>query len=344
MSDGTNKRKQGPGGSGQANKKSKGGSAGKWQTPHQKAKLSEKVELGRTLEINDAGIWVTYARGMKGKAVREFRALCDEYGESLFGIKPPAEDGEGEDEDEEPKDIEASIQQELAGMSAKKPKTKQFFTPISTNLDCVFFMKLQKPAEPLEMVKRICQDAKDCPDPRQRKVKYINRLTPVFDTDRATDKGIERVARTVMAPFFELKSESGEDTTEKAAASQDDGEGPASCTYAIRHTIRNHTAFKSSVVIKMIADMVSPKYKVNLTSPDKVVLVEIFQVSGPSRIGPMAASRKLTSVETFCGVSVVDGKQWEDLRRYNINELYKLVPQKEEEPAGAEGAAPAEST
>ncbi|KAM6536585.1 hypothetical protein FALCPG4_002577 [Fusarium falciforme] len=261
---------------------------------------------------------------MKGKAMREFRALCDEYGESLFGIKPPAEDGEGEEEDEEPKDIEASIQQELAGMGAKKPKTKQFFTPISTNLDCVFFMKLQKPAEPLEMVKRICQDAKDCPDPRQRKVKYINRLTPVFDTDRATDKGIERVARTVMAPFFELKSESGEDTTEKAAASQDDGEGPASCTYAIRHTIRNHTAFKSSVVIKMIADLVSPKHKVNLTSPDKVVLVEIFQ--------------------TFCGVSVVDGKQWEELRRYNINELYKLIPQKEEESAGAEGAAPAEST
>lgn len=161
-----------------------------------------------------------------------------QYGESLFGIKPPAEDGEDEEEGEEPKDIEASIQQELAGMGAKKPKTKQFFTPISTNLDCVFFMKLQKPAEPLEMVKRICQDAKDCPDPRQRKVKYINRLTPVFDTDRATDKGIERVARTVMAPFFELKSESGEDTAEKAAASQGDGEGPASCTVRNSHDSR----------------------------------------------------------------------------------------------------------
>lgn len=35
-------------------------------------------------------------------------------------------------------------------------------------------------------------------------------------------------------------------------------------------------------MIKKIADLVSPKHKVNLTSPDKVVLVEIFQVSGPS--------------------------------------------------------------
>jgi tRNA acetyltransferase TAN1 len=56
----------------------KGGSAGKWQTTHQKAKQSEQMELGRTLEVNDAGIWVTYARGMKGKAIREFKSLCDE--------------------------------------------------------------------------------------------------------------------------------------------------------------------------------------------------------------------------------------------------------------------------
>lgn len=50
--------------------------------------------------------------------------------------------------------------------------------------------------------------------------------------------------------------------------------------YAIRYNIRNHTAFKSSDVIKKIADLVNPKHKVNLSNPDKVVLVEIFQVSG----------------------------------------------------------------
>lgn len=47
----------------------------------------------------------------------------------------------------------------------------------------------------------------------------------------------------------------------------------------------------------------------------------------------MAASRKLTSVETFCGVSVVDGEQWKELKRYNINELYK---KEEKESAAAE--------
>lgn len=48
--------------------------------------------------------------------------------------------------------------------------------------------------------------------------------------------------------------------------------------YAIRHTMRNHTILKSEAVIKMIASMVKPEHKVNLRTPDKVILVEIFQV------------------------------------------------------------------
>lgn len=55
-----------------------GGSAGRWKTPHQKAKLAERVELGTTLAVGDEGIWVTYARGMKFKAIREFKDLCIE--------------------------------------------------------------------------------------------------------------------------------------------------------------------------------------------------------------------------------------------------------------------------
>lgn len=236
-----------------------------------------------------------------------------QYGESLFGVAPPKEDGEGDD-DEDGGDIEASIEKELASLTQPKPKTKQTFTAIGTGLDCVFFMKTVKPIEPLKLVTKICQDAKDCPDPMQRKTKYINRLTPVFDTDKATDKGIERVARTVMGSHFELKKEAGEDAPAEATSSKEQDEGSAGCTvshrfdsqaalfdepnnlssqYAIRYNIRNHTAFKSSEVIKKIADLVSPKHKVNLSNPDKVVLVEIFQVSGPpSRIPPIAVLRQ----------------------------------------------------
>lgn len=48
--------------------------------------------------------------------------------------------------------------------------------------------------------------------------------------------------------------------------------------YAIRPTMRNHSILESQAVIKMIAGMVKPEHKVNLKNPDKVILVEIFQV------------------------------------------------------------------
>lgn len=48
--------------------------------------------------------------------------------------------------------------------------------------------------------------------------------------------------------------------------------------FAIRPTIRNHTSLKRDAVIKQIAELVGERHKVNLTKPDKVILVEIYQV------------------------------------------------------------------
>lgn len=57
---------------------SQGGTAGRWQTPHQRAKLAQSVDIGAAIDIGDAGIWVTFARGMRSKAIREFEELCQE--------------------------------------------------------------------------------------------------------------------------------------------------------------------------------------------------------------------------------------------------------------------------
>lgn len=43
-----------------------------------RARHAEMVETGTALNVNDEGIWVTYARGMRTKAMREFKELCDE--------------------------------------------------------------------------------------------------------------------------------------------------------------------------------------------------------------------------------------------------------------------------
>lgn len=54
--------------------------------------------------------------------------------------------------------------------------------------------------------------------------------------------------------------------------------------FAIRHTVRAHTILKSDVFIKEMAALVDPRHKVKLSKPDKVILVEIFQVSGSDTI------------------------------------------------------------
>ena len=153
--------------------------------------------------------------------------MVEQFGKDMYGIKPSNEEPD-EDEDAGDKGIDVLIEQELDAMrAARRPKTRQTFTPISTNLECVFFMKTMKPVEPDRLVKRICEDAKDCSDLRQRKTKYINRLTPVFDTDKATDKAMERVARRVLAPWFSLTEEEPEEGAPDVQGRSEEKEKPA---------------------------------------------------------------------------------------------------------------------
>ncbi len=152
------------------------------------------------------------------------------YGESMYGIPNPGDEHDNrvnEHDDDDDDDIEASIQKELNAMKApkEKPTTKQTFTPVSSGVECVFFVKTTNPVEPDRLVRQICDDAKDCPDPRQRKCRYINRLTPVSLMERATENGIERVARSVLAPFFDLKAEDGVDLSEQDLSVKRDDEG-----------------------------------------------------------------------------------------------------------------------
>jgi tRNA acetyltransferase TAN1 len=49
---------------------------------------------------------------------------------------------------------------------------------------------------------------------------------------------------------------------------------------------------------------VHSQHKVDLGKPDKVILVDIFQ--------------------SFSAVGVIEGSDWSDLRKLNVNELYKL--------------------
>ncbi|KAH7029388.1 thump domain-containing protein [Microdochium trichocladiopsis] len=306
------KRKAGPsnGSQGGQPKRSKGGSGNKWQTPNQREKLDSLKES--MLQVGDAGIWVTCQRGKERQARGEMARICEDYGKKLYNINPPEEAAADDDEENggnAADDIEASIQRELEGMKpANRPKDPPF-EMVRSGLDCLFFVRTRAPVEPIEFSRQVCLDAgrpvppKDNEEGAKRSAigfsRFVNRFTPVTVLGRASEKGLDEVARKVLAEHFELAAEGAGDeaggVSEGAGVSTDDAP-----SYAIRPTFRAHNQMKRDDVIKKVASLIPPRHKVNLTTPDKVILVDIYQ--------------------TFCGVSVVGG-DWEALKRYNIHEL-----------------------
>ncbi|KAH6844878.1 hypothetical protein B0I37DRAFT_378572 [Chaetomium sp. MPI-CAGE-AT-0009] len=313
------KRKDAPGGGGDSrSKKKKTGNAGKWKTPHQQAKV---LAQDAHLQPGDTGVWVTCARHQEAKAAREIGVLFSEYAEKLYDIKSVHEaqlDRDGEDDAAED-DIEAAIKREVAALTAKptttsdgtSPEGGNRMTPLKMNVDCLLYVKTQPPVDPVGFVRRICEDARRCGElPGLMRCRYVNRLTPISVMGKASENGlVERKTEGEVKSTAEGEL-AGDDDGKKDAA-EADIKAPGSeeaapekkpFTYAIRPTIRNHSNLKRDFVINTVAGLINAdRHKVNLTSPDKVILIDIYQ--------------------SVCGMSVVDG-DWDELKRYNLTELY----------------------
>lgn len=247
------KRKEGPPGGAQQGsfKKSKGGSGGKWRMPAHEARKAEWIEKGTALAVGDQGFWVTFARGMNTKAMREVQDLCAEYGEKMYGIKPPGEgegDADGKDDGEEEElDIEASIEKELEALKQPpKKKERGVFSFVKADLECIFFVKTLPPIDPVAFVRQVCLDARACSAPADRKLKYINRLTPVSGTERATESGILKVVRAVAGKELRLKEDkekthAGEDEKDKDDRKEEANEEAQGQESGPHHTVSEST-------------------------------------------------------------------------------------------------------
>lgn len=99
--------------------------------------------------------------------------------------------------------------------------------------------------------------------------------------------------------------------------------------------MRNHNTMKRDAIIKLMAGLVGQPHKVDLKNYDLLITVEIYQVSFPSHAyskqtgernivayGPDALT---TRPQNICGVSVVDHR-FEELKRYNIAEIFDPTP------------------
>ncbi|TAQ87357.1 hypothetical protein B7494_g4318 [Chlorociboria aeruginascens] len=213
-----------------------------------------------------------------------------ECAERFYGL---IADDEREDEDLSIDDIESSIQNEVALLGKKD--TIKLFTPVFLNIQCVLFFKTEPSIDPVDFVHRICEEI--VLKPGVRRMRYVNRLTPVTMIAKASEKGLEEVGKKVLGEYFQLAGEASQQVEEKGNLDR------TRYSYAIRPSIRNHTTLKRDAVIKQVASLVGEEHKVDLANPDKVIIVEIYQ--------------------TVCGMSVV-GNDWETLKRFNLAGLYQI--------------------
>lgn len=254
------------------------------------------------IKPGDKGIWATCARGMERKATKELEFMFNQYAEILYGINSIEPDSEPFDDND---DIETSIKNELASLKAIQTsppygKEKKLFQSVPLNLQCVLFFKINS-IDPVDFVHQICKYITLNPEKQMKYTRYTNRLTPMTLMKKATQEDFEELSQRVLTPFFNLNHTAAVSKSEDNSVEETRKEIKELSSYAIRPTIRHHHTLGRDQVIKMIAASISDDHKVDLTNPDLVIIVEIYQ--------------------TVCGMSVVAGKEWEILKRYNLAEL-----------------------
>lgn len=224
--------------------------------------------------------------------------------EKFYGIRPAAEAALDASDDEDEGDIEAAIAREVDGLKPTTPGGKsKLFQAVFLDVQCVLFFKIGKEIDPVDFCRRIAEEAVE--NPKGRKHRFLNRLSPMSKMGKATEDGLKETAREVLSKHFRLHGEEGAEAETKEVS------------YAIRPTIRNHNQLKRREIIDAVANLIHDEHKVDLTKPDKTILIEVYQ--------------------NVCGLAVVDSK-WDELKRYNLNELYTPTEQRRKEAAEAEAA------
>lgn len=100
--------------------------------------------------------------------------------------------------------------------------------------------------------------------------------------------------------------------------------------FAIRPTVTSNNKFSRDSIIKTVASVVGREHSVDLKNYDLLIIVLVIQVSLPRlRSRGIFADGVLKNV---IGMSVV-GSDYDDLKRYNLAELYRPAPKASAAPA-----------
>ncbi|KAI8142162.1 hypothetical protein BJV82DRAFT_669826 [Fennellomyces sp. T-0311] len=213
----------------------------------------ERTGSGGTFLVqpNMSGIMVTCTRSKESRAQKEVIDLFDEYAKKMY---PDDEAKAQGSEEEEELDLEAQVAKELAELKQPvKDNNRSLFSNISTNMDCVLFIRTRAPVEPVPFVHRILTDLKNN---KQQRTRYTSRLLPVENTCHANLNAIEKMAESILGPKFHNQ--------------------PAK-SFAVVCRIRNCTKLDRMEVIQKLASVVGQGHRVALENPDLAIIVEICQ-------------------------------------------------------------------
>ena len=240
-----------------------------------------------SIEPGDAGIWATCARGKEGKSTIDLRDLFEDYQARLYpALDRKDEDGRNDTGlgDVDANDIEASISAEISNLKS------------SHNSNAGEQKKLFQPVKletqcvlffktvpPVEPVTFVERICQDkAAGSLLQGCRFVKRLTPMTRMGKATEGGLQGVGQEVL----------------HEGTMGPKGKG---IKYAIRPTLRDHNVLKRDDIIQQVARAVGNGYAVDLKQPDVVILVEVYR--------------------NVLGMSVVSGKEFERLRRFNLAEI-----------------------
>ncbi|KAL8766685.1 MAG: hypothetical protein Q9209_006615 [Squamulea sp. 1 TL-2023] len=238
--------------------------------------------LAPSINPGDAGIWATCNMHKEGLCTIELRNLFNEYAGLIYGDVTANGAAVTDDAQLGSDDIEAEINKEVQVIQTSKKGA--LFVPVKIDVQCVLFFKTREPVKPVSFVHRICSDAMNKTTIKQ--TRHAKRLTPMSRMGKATEKGLEEVAKAVLAPVFHR-------------------EGVSTQKFAIRTTIRNNHAMKRDNIIKRVADLVGEPHTVDLKNYNQMILVDVYR--------------------NILGMSVV-GSDFEELKRFNIAEIHEPEP------------------
>mmetsp|Transcript_46034 Transcript_46034/g.87834 ORF Transcript_46034/g.87834 Transcript_46034/m.87834 type:complete len:329 (-) Transcript_46034:100-1086(-) len=237
--------------------------------------MDNRGKSGAAIPHNTRGFFLSCENGKEAKTAHQMIGALKELHEELCPSKTKEEESK-----EEVADIQASLASEIAEL--KEDKGKALFSKLEHQSGKgLCFIKMAWSEEgptPSELALKLMEDIKS---KRERKSRFCMRFVPVEHTCYASKEEISKAADDLVAKHFAS------------------GEGVTPLKFSVMFEVRASGPFERMEVIDMVAKKVPAPHTVDLTNPDRTIMV--------------------SCVKSVCLLSVIT--RYNELCKYNCNTL-----------------------